>query len=41
MGGNKRLFLVDAHQDLAWNILTLGRDYTQTQGEIHASEVGT
>ena len=41
MNDKKKLFLVDAHQDLAWNMLTLGRDYTQTQSEIQASEVGT
>ena len=38
---NNKYFLVDAHQDMAWNMLTLGRDYTKTQSEIQASEAGT
>ncbi|MBI3159562.1 MAG: membrane dipeptidase [Chloroflexi bacterium] len=32
--------LVDAHQDLAWNILTFGRDYTRTVAETRALEHG-
>lgn len=41
MDEKNTLFFVDAHQDMAWNMLTLGRDYTLTQKEIHKSEVGT
>jgi membrane dipeptidase len=37
--GNK-ILIADAHQDLAWNILTFGRDYTRTSAEIRAVEVG-
>lgn len=33
--------LVDAHEDLAWNMLTFGRDYARTCREIRASEAGT
>jgi membrane dipeptidase len=34
-------FLVDAHEDLAWNMLVLGRDYTRSAAETRASEAGT
>lgn len=37
----KPYFIVDAHQDLAWNMLTFGRDYTQKNAAIRASERGT
>jgi membrane dipeptidase len=37
----KKIIIADAHQDMAWNILTFGRDYTRTSAEIRASEVGT
>ena len=33
--------LVDAHQDLAWNMLTFGRDYTRAAVETRALESGT
>lgn len=33
--------IVDAHQDIAWNILTFDRDYSQTVAEIRSREVGT
>lgn len=33
--------IVDAHQDLAWNILTFGRDYTQSAFDIRRQENGT
>jgi membrane dipeptidase len=33
--------LVDAHQDLAWNMLTFGRDYTLPVEEIRRSEAGS
>lgn len=33
--------IVDAHQDLAWNILTFGRDYTQSALDIRRREYGT
>lgn len=32
--------LVDAHQDLAWNILTFGRDYTLSAAETRKCEAG-
>lgn len=33
--------LIDAHQDLAWNIRTLGRDYTLSAQEIRQKESGS
>ncbi|MBN2044789.1 MAG: membrane dipeptidase [Anaerolineales bacterium] len=33
--------IVDAHQDLAWNMLTFGRDYTRSAAETRALERGT
>jgi membrane dipeptidase len=33
--------LVDAHQDLAWNMLTFGRDYTHSIAETRKQEVDT
>jgi membrane dipeptidase len=33
-----RPLLVDAHEDLAWNILFLGRDYTRSAAETRLSE---
>jgi membrane dipeptidase len=33
------MFLIDAHQDLAWNILTFGRDYTLSAAEIRSIEI--
>jgi membrane dipeptidase len=36
-----RPLLVDAHEDLAWNILFLGRDYTRSAAETRLSEAGS
>lgn len=33
--------IVDAHEDLAWNILTFGRDYTRPVNETRLWEAGT
>jgi membrane dipeptidase len=33
--------LIDAHQDLAWNMLTFGRDYTLSAAETRKREQGT
>lgn len=33
--------LIDAHQDLAWNALTFGRDYTRSAAETRESEAAT
>jgi membrane dipeptidase len=35
------MLIVDAHQDLAWNILTFGRDYTKSALQIRHEEQGT
>ncbi len=35
------MLIVDAHQDLAWNMLTFGRDYTLSAGETRRREYGT
>jgi len=35
------MLIVDAHQDLAWNILTFGRDYTKSALQIRQEELGT
>ena len=35
------MLIVDAHQDLAWNILTFGRDYTLPVAETRRRELGT
>ena len=35
------MIIVDAHQDLAWNILTFGRDYTLSAAETRQREQGT
>jgi len=35
------MIVVDAHEDLAWNGLTFGRDYTLSVAETRAREVGT
>ena len=34
------MLLVDAHQDLAWNILTFGRDYTLSAADTRQHEQG-
>ena len=38
---NKLPLLVDAHEDLAWNTLVLGRDYTRSAAETRAREVSS
>jgi membrane dipeptidase len=35
------MFIIDSHQDLAWNILTYGRDYTRSVTETRRLEAGT
>jgi membrane dipeptidase len=35
------MLIIDAHQDLAWNILTFGRDYTRSVTETRQLEAGT
>lgn len=35
------MLIVDAHQDLAWNMLTFGRDYTRSAEETRLREVGS
>ena len=35
------MILVDAHQDLAWNMLSFGRDYTRPVAETRRREAGT
>jgi hypothetical protein len=35
------MMIVDAHQDLAWNMLTFGRDYTRSAAETRRLEAGT
>lgn len=35
------MFIVDAHQDLAWNMLTFDRDYTRSAAETRRSEINT
>ncbi|RMF50531.1 MAG: hypothetical protein D6755_01000 [Anaerolineae bacterium] len=35
------MFLVDAHQDLAWNMLTFGRDYSRPAAATRRLEAGT
>ncbi len=35
------MILVDAHEDLAWNMLTFGRDYTRSAAETRALEAET
>jgi len=35
------MLIIDAHQDLAWNILTFGRDYTLPVAETRQRELGT
>lgn len=34
------MLIIDAHEDLAWNMLTFGRDYTQSAEEIRRLEAG-
>lgn len=34
------MLIVDAHEDIAWNALTFGRDYTQSALAIRACEAG-
>ena len=35
------MLIIDAHQDLAWNMLTYGRDYTRSAKETRRIEAGT
>jgi membrane dipeptidase len=35
------MFLVDAHEDIAWNILRFNRDYTRSAAELRTLEEGT
>ena len=35
------MLIVDAHEDLAWNMLTFGRDYTLSAAEIRRREQGS
>ncbi len=35
------MIVVDAHEDLAWNMLTLGRDYTRSVAVTRAAERGS
>jgi membrane dipeptidase len=35
------MLIVDGHEDLAWNMLTFGRDYTQSVMETRAREMDT
>jgi membrane dipeptidase len=35
------MLIIDSHQDLAWNILTFGRDYTRSVAETRCLESGT
>ena len=34
------MLIIDAHEDLAWNMLTFGRDYTRSAEEIRHLEAG-
>ena len=34
------MLIVDAHQDLAWNMLSFGRDYTRPVAETRRIEAG-
>jgi membrane dipeptidase len=34
------MLIVDAHEDLAWNMLTFGRDYTLSSAQIRQAEAG-
>jgi membrane dipeptidase len=35
------MYIVDAHEDLAWNMLTFGRDYTKPVAVTRLAEVGS
>ena len=37
---NPMNLIIDAHEDIAWNIINLGRDYTQSAYEIRKAERG-
>ena len=41
MMNNNKPILVDAHEDLAWNMLTFGRDYTRTVPQTRTLEANT
>ena len=34
------MIIIDGHQDLAWNMLTFGRDYTRSVAETRRLEIG-
>ena len=38
---NNMTLIIDAHQDLAWNMINLGRDYTRSAYDIRESEKHT
>jgi len=38
---NHMSFIIDSHEDLAWNIINLNRDYTQSAFDIREAEKGT
>lgn len=38
---NTMTFIIDSHQDLAWNMVNLGRDYTRSAYDIRESEKNT
>ena len=33
--------IIDSHQDIAWNMLTYGRDYTRSADQTRQLEAGT
>jgi membrane dipeptidase len=35
------MMIVDGHEDIAWNMLSFGRDYTRSVAQIRADEAGT
>ena len=35
------MIVVDSHEDIAWNMLTFGRDYTRSVQETRRLEVGS
>ncbi len=35
------MMIVDAHEDLAWNMVAFGRDYTQSVAQTRAREAST
>ena len=39
-GARRKMIIVDAHEDLAWNMMTYGRDYTRSVSKTRAHEAG-